>query len=84
MLVGHRDVVHVDRLAHQGAGFGIGLRRFEEVGAHPGAEVLGFADVDHLALGVLVEVAAGRSGQGADFCQQIHGPLFEFSLHRPV
>jgi hypothetical protein len=39
---------------------------FEEVGAHAGAQVLGLADVDDLALGVLVEVAAGEGGDGAD------------------
>ena len=47
---------------HQGAGFGVGLGGFEEVGADTGAEVLGLADVDDLTVGVFVEVDAGPGG----------------------
>ena len=72
-LVGDGDVFDVDGLAHERAGLGVRLVGFEEVGADAGAEVLGLADVDDLALGVLVEVAAGAGGQGADFCEEIHG-----------
>ena len=63
MLVGDGDVVHVDSFAHQRAGLGVGLRGLEKVGAHAGAQVLRLADVDHLALGVLVEIAAGQVGR---------------------
>jgi hypothetical protein len=73
VLVGDGDVVDVDGLAHQGAGLGVGLVGLEEVGADAGAQVLGLADVDDLALGVLVEVAAGEGGDGADFGLEVHG-----------
>ena len=80
VLVGDGDVVHVDGLAHQRAGLGVGLRRFEEVGANARPQVLRLADVDHLALGVLVEIAAGERGEGADFRVEIHeGAEFKFS-----
>ncbi len=82
MLVGHRDVIHVDRLAHQRAGLGVSLRRSQEVGAHAGAQVLGLADVDHLALGVLVEIAAGEGREGADFREQIHGRCLSSLVRR--
>ena len=72
VLVGDGDVFEVDGLAHERAGFGVGLRGREEVAAHAGAQVLRLADVDDLALGVLVEVAAGAGGQGADFLVEIH------------
>ena len=67
VLVGDEDVVDVDGLAHEGAGFGVGLGGFKKVGADAGAEVLGLADVDDLALGVLIEVDAGLGGEEADF-----------------
>ena len=72
VLVGDEDVVDVDGLAHERAGFGVGLRGFKQVGADAGAQVLGLADVDDLALGVLVEVHAGLGGEGADFLVEIH------------
>ena len=67
MLVGDGDVVHIDRLAHQGAGLGIELVRLKKIRPHPRTEVLRLPDVDHLALSVLVEVAAGQRGERADF-----------------
>ena len=67
VLVGDEDVVDVDGLAHQRAGLGVGLRGFKQVGADARAEVLGLADVDDLALGVLVEVHAGLGGQECGF-----------------
>ena len=73
VLVGDGDVLEVDGLAHERAGLGIGLRRRQKVAAHPRAQVLRLADVDDLALGVLVEVTAGARGQGSDFLQEIHG-----------
>ncbi len=72
VLVGDGDVLDIDGLAHERAGLGVGLRGFEEVGADARAQVLGLADVDDLALGVLVEVAARRGGEGPDFLVKIH------------
>ena len=68
-----RDVVDVDRLAHQRAGLAIvDLVSLEEIRAHARAQVLGLADVDDLAFGILVEIAAGRGGERADFFEEIH------------
>ena len=76
-FIGYGDVVDVDGLAHERAGFAIvDLVGFEEVGADAGAEVFGLADVDDFALGVFVEVAAGRGGDGADFGEEVHACLF--------
>ncbi len=73
VLVGDEDVVEIDGLAHQRAGFGVGLGGFKKIGAHARAQVLGLADVDDLALGVFVEVDAGLGGEGADFLVEVHG-----------
>ena len=74
-LVGDGDVLEVDGLAHEGAGLAVvGLVGGEEVGAHAGAQVLGLADVDDHSLGILVEVAAGAGGEGADFLVDVHWP----------
>ena len=72
VLVGDGDVFDVDGLAHQRAGLRVGLRRLQKIRADARAQVLRLADVDDLALGVLVEVAARLGGEGADFLQQIH------------
>ena len=72
VLVGDGDVLDVNGLAHEGAGFCVGLGGIEKVGADAGAKVLGLADVDDLALGVLVEVAARLGGDGSDFLVEIH------------
>ena len=73
VLVGDEDVVEIDGLAHQGAGLGVGLRGFKQIGADPRAQVLGLAHVDDFALGVFVEVHAGLRGKGADFFVEVHG-----------
>ena len=53
------DVVDIDSLTHERTGLAIiNLIGFKEIGADAGAQVLGFADVDDLAFGILVEVAA--------------------------
>jgi len=62
VLVVNEDVVDVDGGLHEGAGFGVGLGGFEEVGTDAGAKVFGLADVDDLAVGVLIEVHAGPGG----------------------
>ncbi len=72
VLVGDEDVFEIDGLAHQRAGFGVGLRGLEQIGAHARAQVVGLAHVDDLALGVFVEIHAGLGGQGADFLVEIH------------
>ena len=72
MLVGDKDGFDVDGFAHERAGFGVGLRGFEQIGAHARAQVVGLAHVNDLALGVLVEVHAGLRGQGADFLVEVH------------
>jgi hypothetical protein len=61
-VVGYDYVVDVDRFADQRAGFGVLPAAFVEIGRDTGAEVLGLADVDDLAFGVLVEVDAGEVG----------------------
>ena len=72
-LVADQDVFEIDGLAHQRAGFGVGLRGFQQVRANARAQVLGLAHVDHRTFGVLVEVNAGLGGQGADFLVEVHG-----------
>jgi hypothetical protein len=72
VLVGHQDVFQIDGLAHQRAGLGVGLRGFQQIRPDARAQVLGLAHVDHLALGVLVEVHAGLRGQSADFLVEVH------------
>src|SRR5205807_4652553 len=62
----------VDCLANECSGLGILPAPLVEVAGHPAPQVLGFADIDHLALGVLVEVHAGFSGNGANFREQVH------------
>ena len=77
VLVGDENVFEIDGLAHERAGFGVGLRGLEQIGAHARAEIVGLAHVDDFALGVLVEIHAGLGGQGADFLVEIHeeGPV---------
>jgi hypothetical protein len=72
VLVGDEDVVDVDGLAHEGAGFCVGLGSFKEVGANAGAKVVGLADVDDLAVGVFVEVDAGLGGEETNFLDEVH------------
>ena len=72
MLVGDENVLDVDGLAHERAGFGVGLRGLKQIGAHARAQVVGLAHIDDFALGVFVEIHAGLRGQGADFLVEIH------------
>ena len=71
-LVGHDDVLDIDGLAQQAAGLGVFGGAVEKVGAHPGPQVLGLADVNDLAFGVLVEIHAGIGRQSANFLVQVH------------
>ncbi len=66
-VIGDNDVIYVDRLADQRAGLRVFPAAFVKVGRDARAQVLRLADVNDFAFGVLVEVDAGRSGQGADF-----------------
>src|ERR1022692_267146 len=53
---------------------------FVKVGGDPRAQVLGLADVNDFAFGVLVEVDAGGSGQAADFLREIHGSCIQCNV----
>ena len=81
VLVGHQNVVEIDGLAHQRAGFGVGLRSLQQIRAHPRAQVFGLAHINHFALGVFVEIHAGLGGQIADFLVEIHDGV---ATGRPV
>jgi hypothetical protein len=61
------DVVEVAGLGDEGAGFGVGEGVLGEVVADAGAEDFGLADVEDLAVGVLVEVDPGEERQLRDF-----------------
>jgi hypothetical protein len=49
-----QDVIDVGRFGDERAGLGIGEPVVVEVAAHPQAQALGLADVDHPSAGVLV------------------------------
>ena len=72
MLIVDRDVLDIHRLPHQRSGLRILLRGGEEVRSHARAQVLRLSDIDHLALGVLVEVAAGPGRNGANLLLEVH------------
>ena len=61
------EKIDVVNLADQVGGAALFGCSFEEITAGAGAEVLGFADVDHAADGVLHQVDAGCRGKFADF-----------------
>ena len=73
VFVVDEDVVEVDGLAHERAGFGVGLGGFEKIRADARAKVFRLADVDDFAVGVFVEVDAGLGGEGPDFFLEVHG-----------
>ena len=77
-LVAYQYVVEIDRLPHQRARLRIGLRRLQQIGPHPRAQILGLAYIDHLALGILVEIHSGVGRQRANFFVQVHGQLSQF------
>ena len=66
------DVLDVGRLAHQRAGLGLDLDPLHEIRAHPRPQTLRLANVDDLALGVLVQIHSGPERQGSNFFAQIH------------
>ena len=72
MLVGDENVLDIDGLSHERAGFGVGLRRFKQIRADAGAQVFGLADIDHFAFCVLVEIHPGLGGKCADFLVEVH------------
>jgi hypothetical protein len=65
VLIVDQDVVDVDRLPHQRSGFGVRLRGLQQVRPYPRAQVLGLPDVNHLAVGILVQIHAGPRWQCA-------------------
>ena len=73
VLVGNEYVLNVDGLAHEGAGFCVGLRGFKKIGSDAAAEVLRLADIDDIALRILVEVDPGLGRERANFLVKIHG-----------
>jgi hypothetical protein len=73
MLVLHQDVVYVHGFAHERAGLGVCLGSVQNVRAYPGAQVICFADVDHLAVGIFVQIHPGPGWQVAYLFVQIHG-----------
>ncbi len=72
VFVGDENVVEVDGFAHERAGFGVGLRGLEQIGTYARAEIFGFADVNHLTLGVFVEIHAWLDRQRPDFPVKVH------------
>jgi hypothetical protein len=75
MFVGDQYVIEIDRLAHEGTGFGIGLGGFEEIGAHAGPKILGLADIDDVPLSVFVEIYARLRRKRADFLKEVHARI---------
>ncbi len=72
LVIGDHDVVDIGRLAHKRARLRIFPTPFMKIRRDPRAQILRLANVDDLALGVLVEVHAGRSGNRADFGSKVH------------
>ena len=72
LVVVDDDVVDVDGLAHERAGLGVGQGFVREIVTDAGAQILGLADINDLAFGVLVQVHAGRGGKGPNFSEQVH------------
>ena len=70
-VIGDDNVIDVDRLAHESAGFRVLPAAFVEIRRDARAQILGLADVNDFALGVLVEVDAGGRGQAANFLGEI-------------
>src|SRR5258708_1168023 len=71
-IIGDNDVVDVYGLTDERAGFSIFPAALVEIGGDARTQVVGFADVNDLAFGILVEVDAGRGGETADFLGEIH------------
>ena len=72
LLVVDHDVVEIDGLAQQGPCLGVLGGAFQKVRPHPRAQVVRLAHVDDLALGVFVQIHAGRGRKSADFLVKIH------------
>ncbi len=72
LVVVDDDVVDVDRFAHERAGLGVGQGFVGEIITDARTQILGLADINHLAFGVLVEVHAGRGRKGPNFSEQVH------------
>ena len=79
-VVGDDDVFDIHRLAHQRAGLGVFPSPFVEIAGDAAPQVLRLAHIDHLALGVLVEIHARLGRNGADFGLQVHGAREFYSI----
>ena len=73
MFVFHQDVIDVHGLAHERARLGICLGGPQQVRTYPGTKVFRFADVDHVALRIAVQIHPWPGRQGAYLLVQIHG-----------
>ncbi len=72
LIVGDDQVVDIHRFAHQRPGLRVLPAALMEIRTDPRAQVLRLADVDDLALGVLIEIHSGRGRQAADFLGKVH------------
>ena len=71
-VVCDNDVVDIDGLADQRAGFGICDPSFMKIRGDPAAQVLGLTDIDDFAFRVLIQIHASGGGDGPDFGLQVH------------
>ena len=77
------DVIHIDCLAHQGPRLGVLPTPFVKVAGYAAAQILRLPHVNHIALGVLVQIHSGFGGNGADFGEKIHaGASLYFTVSR--
>ena len=72
LFVIHQNIVERACDADKSAGFGFGKAFVAEIVAHAGAQVFRFANINDGALGVLIKVDAGVSGQQGNSFAQIH------------
>ena len=74
-LVGRDDVVEVGDVVDQRVGLRVARAGGLEVGADAGPDGRRLADVDHLPLGVLVEVDARPVREALELLREIHGSI---------
>ena len=72
-VISDDNVVDIDGLADQRAGFRVIPSPLMKIGRDARAQVLSLANVNDVAFGVFVQVDDGGSGQAADFLREVHG-----------
>ena len=72
------------RFADQRAGFDVGQAVVVEVAADAAAQILGLADVDDRAVGVLVEVHAGQGRQLGGFVAKVGQRIYNLIVSRAL